>query len=315
MNKMNPRIFVALIVIVLIIIVTGASFYMVDKDEQAVITRFGRYMRTADPGLNFKIPLVEKNYNVPVKKVLKEEFGFQTISSGMKSEFYRGSEEMTEARMLSADLKIIQIEWIVQYKISDPVKYLFNVRDPIRTFRDFSKVAMSQIAGDYLFDEIITIAKSEITYKMEEALKKMIEEVQLGLTISTIQLINVTPPKEVEAAYNEVLQAQQEKDKIVNEAKMEYNKRVIPVEGEAERMIAQSEGYEAERVKVAEGEANYFKSLYSEYVKAPDITKKRIYLETISSILPNLDKINIIDSSQKNVLPFLPLDKSNAGGN
>jgi len=314
MNKMNPRIFVALIIIVLIIIVTGASFYMVDKDEQAVITRFGRYMRTADPGLNFKIPLVEKNFNVPVKKVLKEEFGFQTISSGMKSEFYRGSEEMTEARMLSADLKIIQIEWIVQYKISDPVKYLFNVRNPILTFRDFSKVAMSQIAGDYLFDEIITIAKSEITYKMEELLKKMIEEVQLGLTISTIQLINVTPPKEVEAAYNEVLQAQQEKDKIVNEAKMEYNKKVIPVEGEAERMIAQSEGYEAERVKVAEGEANYFKSLYSEYVKAPDITKKRIYLETISSILPNLDKINIIDSSQKNVLPFLPLDKSNAGG-
>ncbi|MBP7552426.1 MAG: FtsH protease activity modulator HflK [Spirochaetes bacterium] len=315
MNKMNPRIFVAIIVIVLIIIVTGASFYMVDKDEQAVITRFGRYMRTADPGLNFKIPLIEKNYNVPVKKVLKEEFGFQTISSGMKSEFYRGSEEMTEARMLSADLKIIQIEWIVQYKISDPVKYLFNVRNPIATFRDFSKVAMSQIAGDYLFDEIITIAKSEITYKMEELLKKMIEEVQLGLTISTIQLINVTPPKEVEAAYNEVLQSQQEKDKIVNEAKMEYNKKVIPVEGEAERMIAQSEGYEAERVKVAEGEANYFKSLYSEYVKAPDITKKRIYLETISSILPNLDKINIIDSSQKNVLPFLPLDKSNAGGN
>ncbi|HQB60362.1 MAG TPA: HflK protein, partial [Spirochaetota bacterium] len=132
---------------------------------------------------------------------------------------------------------------------------------------------------------------------------------------STIQLINVTPPKEVEAAYNEVLQSQQEKDKIVNEAKMEYNKKVIPVEGEAERMIARSKGYEAERVKVAEGEANYFNSLYSEYIKAPDITKKRIYLETISSILPNLDKINIIDSSQKNVLPFLPLDKSNKGGN
>ncbi|HQB62357.1 MAG TPA: SPFH domain-containing protein, partial [Spirochaetota bacterium] len=177
MNKMNPKLFGAIVAIVLIIIVMGASFYVVDKDEQAVITRFGRYMRTADPGLNFKIPLVEKNYNVPVKKVLKEEFGFQTISSGMKSDFYRGSEETNEARMLSADLKIIQIEWIVQYKISDPVKYLFNVRNPVRTFRDFSKVAMSQIAGDYLFDEIITIAKSEITYKMEELLKKMIEEV------------------------------------------------------------------------------------------------------------------------------------------
>ncbi|MBP5705979.1 MAG: FtsH protease activity modulator HflK, partial [Spirochaetales bacterium] len=245
----------------------------------------------------------------PVKKILKQEFGYKSVTN-RDADFYRGKKELQEARMLSADMKIIQIEWIVQYKITDPKKYIFNVNNPTKTFRDLATIAMSQIAGDYLFDEIITIAKSDIVFKMQQLLEQMIADVDMGVGITTIQLMNVTPPQEVEAAYNEVLQAQQEKDKIVNEAKMEYNKKVIPVEGEAQRLIAQAEGYEAQRVKVAEGEAKYFESLYSEYIKAPEVTKKRMYLETISEILPKLEDITIVDENQKNLLPFLPLGQT-----
>ena len=304
-------IIISLIIVILIIFLFNMPIFIVDKDEQAVITRFGKYNRTVNPGLNFMLPFgIEAKIKIPVKKVLKEEFGFQTTSFGAKSEFYRGPQELDEQRMISADLKIIQIEWIVQYKIADPVKYLFKVNDPQRTLREFSRVAMGQIAGDYLFDEIITIAKSEITFKMMDILQKMCDEVELGITITTVQLINITPPKEVETAYNEVLQALQEKDKIVNEAKTEYNKRVIPVEGEAERMIAQAKGYKAERVSIAQGEAQYFNDLYNEYIKAPEITKKRIYLETMSAILPNMKNVYIIDEKQRNLLPFLPLENN-----
>lgn len=312
MKHITPKIFVAIIVVLAAMFIGAKSMYVVDKDEQAVITRFGKYERTEDPGLNFLIPIIENRTNVPVKKILKQEFGYKSVAN--RDDFYRGKKELQEARMLSADLKIIQIEWIVQYKITDPRKYIFNVNKPDQTFRDLATIAMSQVAGDYLFDEIITIAKSDIVYKMQQLLEKMIADVDMGVSITTIQLMNVTPPQEVEAAYNEVLQAQQEKDKIVNEAKMEYNKKVIPVEGEAQRLIAGAEGYEAQRIKVAEGEAKYFEDLYSEYIKAPEVTKKRMYLETISEILPKLEDITIVDENQKNLLPFLPLNGSNSKG-
>lgn len=304
-------IIIAIILFILGVFLFNMPVFIVDKDEAAVVMTFGKYTRTLGPGLNFILPFgIESKIKVPVKKVLKEEFGFQTTSFGTKSEFYRGPQELEEQRMISADLKIIQIEWIVQYKITDPVKYLFKVNEQTRTLREFSRVAMGQIVGDYLFDEIITIAKSEITFKMQEILQKMCDEVELGITITTVQLINVTPPKEVEAAYNEVLQALQEKDKIINEAKKEYNKRVIPVEGEAERMISQANGYKAERVSIAQGEAKYFNDLYNEYIKAPEVTKKRIYLETMSSILPNMKNVYIIDDKQRNLLPLLQLENT-----
>ena len=309
MKKFNPKIIIGIVIVIAALMLTTTSMYVVEKDEQAVITQFGRYVRTEEPGLHILIPLIEKHINVPVKKILKQEFGYKSVTN-RDADFYRGKKELQEARMLSADMKIIQIEWIVQYKITDPKKYIFNVNNPTKTFRDLATIAMSQIAGDYLFDEIITIAKSDIVFKMQQLLEQMIADVDMGVGITTIQLMNVTPPQEVEAAYNEVLQAQQEKDKIVNEAKMEYNKKVIPVEGEAQRLIAQAEGYEAQRVKVAEGEAKYFESLYSEYIKAPEVTKKRMYLETISEILPKLEDITIVDENQKNLLPFLPLGQT-----
>lgn len=291
------------------------TFYMVDKDEMAVITRFGKFVSTAEPGLNLKLPFgIDRAYKIQVKKVLNEEFGF-TSNKYSNNEYRRGSEKLQDAVMLSADLKVINVEWIVQYKISDPVAYLFHVSNPRSTLRELSIISMSQVCGDYLFDEIITIAKSDITFKVSELIQKMSDELKMGITINTVQLMNVTPPEAVEAAYNEVLQAQQEKDKIVNEAKTEYNKKVIPVEGEAERLIAQARGYYAERVKVAQGEAKYFETLYSEYSKAPEITKKRIYLETWSDILKNFQSVQIIDEKQRNLLPFLPLNSTAKGEN
>ena len=284
------------------------SLYIVDKDEMAVITRFGKFTATQQPGLNFKLPFgIDQAYKIPVKRIFTEEFGYRTGRS-YDSEYRRTDKELREATMLSADLKVINVEWIVQYKINDPVAYLFNLKEPQKTLREISIVAMSKVCGDYLFDEIITIAKSDITFKVSELLQQMSDYMKMGIQINTVQLMNVTPPQAVEAAYNEVLQAQQEKDKIVNEAKTEYDKKVIPVEGEAERVIAQARGYYAERVKIAEGEAKYFNSLYGEYSKAPEITKKRIYLETWAEVLKRFKNVQVIDESQKNVLPFLPLN-------
>ncbi|HPO48715.1 MAG TPA: FtsH protease activity modulator HflK [Spirochaetota bacterium] len=310
--KINQIIIIGSIIFAAIILFS--SFYSVDKDEKAVVTRFGKYERTEAPGLKLKAPFgIESVYKVKVEKVQKEEFGFKTTGVyDSKSEFYRGSEEMEESLMLTGDLKIIQIEWIVQYKISNPKDYLFKVKSPISSLRKFSKVAMSQVAGDYFFDEIITIAKNEITNKVFESLQKMIDDMQMGITITTVALINVTPPKEIEAAYNEVLQAQQEKDKIVNEAKTEYIKKVTPAEGEASRLIADAKGYKAERIKVALGEANYFNSLYKEYIKAKEITKTRMYLETMSEVLSKFKNVYVIDDKQKNLLPFLPLNNTSS---
>lgn len=312
MPKMKPK-----TVFITIVLVTGfflifSSLYTVDKDERAVVTRFGAYVRTADPGLNMKLPWIERAIKVPVRRVLKEEFGFITTKAGVKSDFYRGSEQIREATMLTADLKIIQVEWIVQYKIKEPVKYLFNVRDPRDSLRAFSIIAMSQVAGDYFFDEIITIAKSEMTSKMQERLQEIIDQLEMGISINTVELINVTPPREVQAAYNEVLQAQQEKDRIINEAKLNYNEKVIPVEGKAKKLISEAEGYKAQRVKIASGEAKYFNSLYREYIKAPEVTKQRIYLETMSDILPKMKDIYVIDESQKNMIPLLQMGLNKA---
>ncbi|HOV14696.1 MAG TPA: FtsH protease activity modulator HflK [Spirochaetota bacterium] len=311
-KDLKPKQIIIIAVIIFVVIVIFSSFYAVDKDEKAVVTQFGKYNRTEVPGLKLKLPFgIEQIYKVKVEKVQKEEFGFKTTSVyDDKSEFYRGAEEMEESLMLTGDLKIIQVEWIVQYKISNPKDYLFKVKNPIDSLRKFSKIAMSQVAGDYFFDEIITIAKNEITNKVFDYLQKMIEDMEMGISITTVALINVTPPKEVEAAYNEVLQAQQEKDKIVNEAKTEYIKKVTPAEGEASRLIADAKGYKAERVKVAQGEANYFNSLYKEYIKAREITKTRMYLETMSEVLSKFKNVYVIDDKQKNLLPFLPLNSN-----
>lgn len=309
----NSKSFIVTLIVVLCVAVGlfFTSLYVVDKDEMAVITRFGKFTTTQQPGLNFKLPFgIDQAYKIPVKRIFTEEFGYRTGRS-YDSEYRRTDKELREATMLSADLKVINVEWIVQYKINDPVAYLFNLKEPQKTLREISIVAMSKVCGDYLFDEIITIAKSDITFKVSELLQQMSDYMKMGIQINTVQLMNVTPPQAVEAAYNEVLQAQQEKDKIVNEAKTEYNKKVIPVEGEAERVVAQARGYYAERVKIAEGEAKYFNSLYEEYSKAPEITKKRIYLETWAEVLKRFKNVQVIDESQKNVLPFLPLNGQN----
>lgn len=311
--KLKPLYIVIIITIILLVYFFVTTGYQVDKDEMAVITRFGKFIRDEGPGLHFKIPFGIENVTiVPVKRVIKEEFGFKTIkSSSGRSEFLREPEHIAEARMLTADLKVIQIEWIVQYRINDPKKYLFNVRYPEKSLRKFSIIAMSQVAGDYLFDEIITIAKNEMTIKVRDLLQNILDKTGMGITIATIELINVTPPAEVVAAYNEVLQAQQEKDKIINEAKQEYNKTVIPVKGQADRMIAEAEGYKAEKIKTASGDVAYFNALYREYLKAPELTKNRIYLETMSKVIPKMDKVYIIDEKQRNLIPLFQMETMN----
>lgn len=314
MKSFSPLIIILVIILLLAAVIGLSSVYQVEYNEVAVITRLGKYERTESSGLRFKIPFAEQKYIVPYKEKISEEFGFQTTRPDVRTQIRRSAKEISDAMMLTADLKVIQVEWIVQYEITDARAYLFNVHNPVSTIRGFSKVVMSKITGDFLFDEIFTVKKEEINLAAEEKLQSMFEDVNIGVSIDYVQIKSVTPPAPVQEAYNEVLQAQQDRDKIINEAKTEYQKRVVPIEGEANKIIAEARGYKEKRIKIAEGEVSYFNRLYDEYKNAPDITKQRIYLETMSKIFPKLKDVYIVDENQKNIIPFLQMGQNSRGG-
>lgn len=303
------------IILVGILFIIGATIYSslfsVEADEEAVITRFGKYNRTALRGLRFKLPYVEQAYKVKVTKDYNLEFGLKTVRADVRSQISRSETDIRESRMLTADLNIIQIDWRVHYRIRNSKDFLFNVRNQEKTIRDISIMAMSQVIGDYLFDEVITIEKTGIANSVRLLVQESADKHGLGIEVREIKLNNVVPPNEVSDAYNEVVRASKEREKIVNDAKAEYNQKVIPVKGEADKLISQANGYYAERVNAAKGDVQYFNQLYAEYSRAPEVTKKRMYLETMSEILPALEEIYIVDENQKNIIPFLQMGKNN----
>ena len=285
------------------------SYYQVEPEQVGVIQRFGAYVRTTEPGPHLKIPFgVETVQKVPVQRQLKMEFGFRTVRSGVRSEFATPQAARAESQMLTGDLNVAVVEWIVQFRIREPRAYLFNVRDVPETFRYMSEAAVRQVVGDHSVDEVITIGRAEIALQAKDELQRLCDLYGIGIEVQQLVLQDVNPPDLVRPAFNEVNQAIQEKERAINEAWAEYNQAVPRAKGEAEQMVRAAEGYALERENHALGDAKRFEALSAEYRKAPEVTRKRMYLEMMNDLLPKLGRVILLDEEASGVLPLLQLD-------
>ncbi len=307
--KINPKYVKIGIAAVVIIILLASSMYQIEPEEVGIILRLGNFVRTTDPGLHFKLPGIEKLIKVPVQRQLKMEFGFRTTKPGVRTEYRITQEGQKESVMLTGDLNVVVAEWIVQYRIIDPYKYLFKVRDVDYTFRCMTEAVVRRIIGDNSVDEIITIGRSRIALQAQEELQELCNLYEIGITVNQLIFQDVNPPDPVKPSFNEVNESLQEKERKINEAWSEYNKIIPKAAGEAEQTIRSAEGYATERVNNAQGDSQRFIDIYREYSRAPLVTRKRLYLEAIEEILPNIDTKIIFDEAQKNILPLLNFGK------
>ncbi|NIM89456.1 MAG: FtsH protease activity modulator HflK [Candidatus Aminicenantes bacterium] len=293
---------------VVVLIILFSSFYTISPEEIGVILRFGKFVRTTDPGLHLKIPFgIESLTKVPVQRQLKMEFGFRTTRPGIRTQYRVTPETLREAVMLTGDLNVVVVEWIVQYKIKDAYKFLFKVRNVDETFRYLNEAVVRKFVGDNSVDEIITVGRARIANEAKEELQKLCDIYEIGIDVSQLIFQDVNPPDPVKPSFNEVNESLQEKERKINEAWAEYNQEIPKATGEAEQTIRAAEGYATERVNRAQGDANRFVAIYREYARAPLVTRKRLYLEAINEILPKISKKIIFDEKQKNILPLLNL--------
>jgi membrane protease subunit HflK len=298
-----------IIIGILLLVTALTSIKTVGPEEEGVVVQLGKYNRTVPPGLSFIFPFgFETMHKIPVQRQLKQEFGFRTSSLGERTE-YSKEDFMDESLMLTGDLNLTDVEWVVQYRITDSYNYLFKVRNAEKTLRDMSEAAMRKIVGDRTVNEVLTVGRQEISTSVEQLLQDMCNEYENGIRIDQVVLQDVNPPDAVKPSFNAVNEAQQERETLINQAEAEYN-RVIPrARGEAEETIQLAEAFALNRVNRAKGEANRFTSLYTEYSKAPEVTKQRIYLETMEKILPKIGNKIITDENGSNVLPLLNIDR------
>ena len=300
-----------LILIFIILFFSTSTFYTVGVDEVGVVQRFGKYVRTSQPGLNFKFPSgIEKVTKVKVRRVYKEEFGFRSTRESVGARTYTGSEGTNVALMLTGDLNVALVPWIVQYRIKDPYNFLFKVRDVRRLLIDMSEAAMRLVVGDRSINEVIS-KREEIAVEARTVLQAELDNADSGIHIITIEMKKTNVPGPVQPSFNEVNQATQEKERMIYQAKEDYNKDIPEAKGEAERTIKAAEGFALDRVNRAKGDTARFRSIYAEYVQAKDVTKRRLYLEMLKELFPKLGDKYIIDEGQKNLLPLLNLGRQN----
>lgn len=306
--QIKPGVIKLIVIAVVVLILLFGSIYQISPEEIGAILRFGKYVRATDPGLHFKFPLgIEKLIKVPVQRQLKMEFGFRTTRPGIRTEYRVTTESIREAVMLTGDLNVAVVEWIVQYKIKDPYKYLFKIRDAEATFRYMNEAVVRKVVGDNSVDEVITVGRARIAMEAKEVLQELCDLYEIGIEVNQLIFQDVNPPDQVKPSFNEVNESLQEKERKINEAWSEYNELIPRSRGEAEQMISAAEGYAMERVNNSKGDANRFIAIYKEYARAPLVTRKRLYLETINVILPKIGKKIIFDEKQKNILPLLNL--------
>jgi membrane protease subunit HflK len=287
----------------LLLIGVFTTYYTVPSDSVGVVLRFGKYSSTVDPGLHFKLPFgVDEVEVLPVKRQLKLEFGF--FSADFSNPDQVGDEPEAEKSMVTGDLNAALVEWVVQYKIGDPVLFLFHVRDPASTLRDLAEAVMREIIGDRTVDEVITVGRGEIESSGLVRLRELTTKYQLGLTVDQLQLVNVNPPRDVQASFNEVNKAQQDRENLINVANGEYNKAVPRAQGDAAQKISIAEGYKLKRVNEALGDVAAFNAVLEQYLKAPAVTRQRIYLETMAEVLPQLH-LTVVDDKVTQLLPLL----------
>ena len=316
MQSGGPRGVIVLVVLALAGLLAWTAYYTVPSDSVAVVQRFGKYLKNVPPGLHFKLPLgIDAATIVPVKRQLKQEFGFTTPGA---SDPYQGPrdgkrETMRETEMVTGDLNAALVEWVVQYRISDPVKFLFEVREPSATLRYVSESVMREVVGDRTVDEVITIGRQEIETEALTKMQALSTKYVMGISIDQVQLKNINPPQPVQESFNEVNQAQQEKEKLINEARRDYNKVIPLAEGEKDQRIREADGYRLKRINEAEGDVARFSALLAEYSKAPEVTRRRIYIETLQDVMPRIRSKIIIDEQTRSILPLLNLDSQKGG--
>lgn len=302
--KKNLKPFFSLLILVIIIVGAMSSFYTVQPDEEAVAIRLGKYLETTQPGLHFKFPFgIDKVIKLQTKRIHQLEFGFRTrdTSAGRLRSSQRAYED--ESLMLTGDLNVAVVEWVVQFQISDPYKYLFKTNDPILNIRDVSKSIMRRVVGDRLVTEVLTTGRTDIALNAKILMQDILDKYNLGVRIVTIKLQDVNPPERVKPSFNEVNAAKQEQEKVINQAEREYNNVIPEARGQAEKLVSEATGYATAVVNRAEGDAEKFLSIWREYKKAPVVTEKRMYLEAMEEIFTHVKSFTIVDSKIKGLLP------------
>lgn len=294
--------------VILLVLAAGifSSFYTVPVDSVAVVQRFGNYSETTDNGLHFKLPWgIDTATVVPIRRQLKMEFGFATLGASNPYQF--SDEGQEEKSMVTGDLNAANVEWVVQYHISDPKAYLFNFADASASLRDLSEAVMREVVGDRTIDEVLTFGRQQMASDAEKKLQQIVIALNMGLEINQVQMQDVKPPREVQTSFDEVNRAQQQKEQAINVANGEYNKVIPRAKGEAEQKISAAQGYAAKRTNEAEGDAGRFNALLTEYLKAPDVTRRRIYLETMNEVLPLVRNKVIVDEKAPQFLPMMQI--------
>jgi modulator of FtsH protease HflK len=298
------------ILVVLVAVAGLSSFYTVQPEEEAVVKRFGRVVSIQGPGLHFKLPFgVDTATPVATQRVLKEEFGFRTIGTDRRTEYSKDRRHRGESLMLTGDLKVIDVEWVVQYQIADANKYLHRARDPRQTLRDVSEAVMRRIVGNSLGSDVLTEKRVQVATQARREIQDLLNSFDMGLHIGTVELQDVTPPETVKPAFNEVNQAEQERERLVNEAEKRRNQVIPGAEGEAMQIISEAQGYAAERVNRARGEAERFSAILAEYRSVPEVTRQRLYLEMIDEVLPRLGHVYVMEQGGVSPIPLLNLER------
>jgi len=294
--------------IALFVIITAAmSFYTIDANERGVILRFGKYTKSTRPGLHWKFPWnIDKLYKVKVDYQYKEEFGFRTLRAGVKSR-YAEDRYTDESWLLNGDLNISDVKWVVQYSIKDPVAFLFKVRDVQGTIRDVSESAMRLVVGDHSFHETLQTERRKIALVVKDIIQAVLDDYHLGVNIELVQLKDVHPPDPVRPSFNEVNEAKQEQETVINEARKQFNKEIYRAKGEAQRVVQEAHGYAINRTNRAEGDAQLFNSIFTAYRKAPSVTEKRLYLETMEEIMGKVKRKYLLDKDLQGVLPLMDI--------
>jgi membrane protease subunit HflK len=301
------RVIASIVAIILLIALAWTSGYTVQAESEGVVLRFGKFLKTVEPGLHFKLPFgIDRVTVLPTRRQLKLEFGF--VTPGYTNPHQPGKDAREERSMVTGDLNAALVEWVVQYRIEDPKQYLFDVRNPDQTLRDLSEAAMREVIGDRTVDEVITIGRQDIEISALARMQELAKRYTLGIRVDQVQLKNVNPPAEVQASFNEVNKAQQDRENAINIANGDYNEAVPRARGQADQMIRAAEGYRFKRVNEAQGDVASFNAILAEYVKAPEVTRTRLYLETMGEVLPATGEKIIIDDSMRNLLPILPLN-------
>lgn len=308
MPPINPRPILIGFGALLLVWAVLSSFYTVQPEERAVIKRFGRVNGITDPGLHFKVPFgVDTVQIVATERVLKEEFGFRTEDVSRERTQFDPRDFPDESLMLTGDLNIIQVEWVVQYRIADPVQFLYGMREPTQTLRDLSESVMRRIVGNRIGSEVLTIGRVDIANTSRDEIQAAMDRYQNGIRVITVELQDVVPPLRVQPAFNEVNEARQELERMVNDATRQANEAIPRADGTAKRTVSEAEGYATERVNRALGEANRFNAVLAEYRSVPDVTRSRLYLETLNQVLPRIGSVVVVQDGQLSPLPLLNL--------